>query len=276
MKKKIAVLLSGHIRTYEMFNQVLISLINNFDKHNYDDYSFYYFLHTWSTIDPNSDTPTSYEKLKDLFNFSGVFIDEYKTFPEIQLGWEKRPELYYHEKQAYNILSMHYSIQETNDLRKNFSIENNIEFDAVIRTRPDLIICEPIDFSKVDFSKYNFPDDAFGFADWFCIASPDLMDHYCSFLKDYDTIVPNVEHHGCFGIHKVDNHNLLLYHLLSIGHGFPINKIKELRLAVDEKHYEDELYISKQKHDIQIVDFEYYLLRPGGKRDTFHKKYRVE
>ena len=161
-KNKVAVLLSGHVRSYESLQQVVEGIEKNLIKIN-PEYDFKFFIYTWSKLDwlrdgtsVSSNTNTDRNKIYDIIKFEDILIGEF-TNPILINGSDR-------------IYGQYSSVYKCNELKKNFE-EKNYKFDICIRTRLDLKICEPIDLSSLDYSCYNITKDAFGFADWFCISS---------------------------------------------------------------------------------------------------------
>jgi hypothetical protein len=129
---KIALCLSGQTRnwitTYESIKKQII------EKYNVD-----VFIHTWdvkgqmvphhfvNNYDDNFDK-IDY-KFIDFYKPKKIQIDspEYNTFKQKTYGGR-----------FYNTLMMWYSIHKSNQLRKEYEIENNIKYDLIIRCRFDL------------------------------------------------------------------------------------------------------------------------------------------
>jgi hypothetical protein len=149
---------------------------------------------------------------------------------------------------AFGVCSSLYSIYKCNQLKKDFEIENNFEYDWVIRTRSDFGLSEPISLEGLDNSIIYAPNDnshSYGFNDQFAIGSSKNMDVYSKTFLDMEK---TIESHDS-GIKtanycdKPDN----------VGHE-----------QIIQKHLEN------NKIEFELINFKNYLFRDEDKRTRIH------
>jgi hypothetical protein len=102
---RIAICISGQLRNWDIMSLIYTSLSNIKSSVQYD-----FFLSTWNTH--------SYDLSKTSFDII------YNEFDELE--WD------FYAEQPFFLL------QEVHKLRNKFEIENSIEYDCVISTRPDM------------------------------------------------------------------------------------------------------------------------------------------
>jgi hypothetical protein len=260
--KKVAVLLSGHIRSYDVLLEVVNGLKSNLLKTN-ANYQFKFFIHTWDKLDwfrGNSNIHSNIHTDKNqIFNIIDV--------EDILIGSNPNPIVINGNDR---ISGQYLSVYRCNELKKKFE-EQNYKFDISIRTRLDLKICEPIDLSSLDYSCYNITNDHFGFADWFCISSTELMDYYSDTILSLEKLVEQVNDiQGFVPSIGPDPHTILQMHLKNKGHELKKSDLDDLDIhnSLYDKNLEVEKYINR-------IDFLYYLIRSDGRpNETFKKGYR--
>lgn len=269
--KNVAVLLSGHIRSYDALKEVIDSYEKNLVDSN-PDYNFKFFIHTWNFLDWYFDDyqgrrgfyikeETEEQKILKIINPEKLLITENKN--PILLNGEDR------------IYGQYKTVHECNNLKKEYENENpDHVFDISIRTRCDLKICDPLNLSLVDTSRYNITNDEFGFADWFCASSPKLIDYYCDLVLNLESLSKEILDHGCYGHHDVNQHTLLLLHLKRINHGLTFEDFVDLKLNLNHQEvYEQDA--RQIKSYINRIDFLYYIIRTDGREnETFKKGYK--
>jgi len=171
MPKKLAIYISGHLRTWsEHSKKNLLDLIGNNDAD--------LFIATYHSMDRSE----SYngpiiddEAIKLLFNgfsIKGITIDN--DNPTMDPSYKKEQNC---------LWKVWRKIQQCNTMRIEYSQTNGVYYDYAIRTRPDLLVLETIDFDSLPPLDKNiiisfggslgYPDDAFA------ICSPRVMNHYC-------------------------------------------------------------------------------------------------
>lgn len=139
-KYKIAICLSGELRTYKDCLENISKFFNRISHPDFD-IELDYFIHTWD----KNDYKPQYKKTKNISN-AVLDIDYIKSYINLvnykqetggkieMIGWK----------------SMFYSIQYCNLLKQNYEVENNFTYDMVIRTRFDI-------FFNFDFNFYIHP-----------------------------------------------------------------------------------------------------------------------
>lgn len=200
---KVALCLSGHLRTFQYtYKSLKDNIINQL---NCD-----VFIHTWDVIGaPTKKNPG------DIANNSKQTIDYlddiYRMldpkFMSIEDQKDKLDELIKQtnditvppQEQQYIMqhiglhVSMFYSINMSNNLRKEYEQDNNIKYDLVIRCRPDLFFRTKLDFDMFnDLNKIYVPDIATyaegGINDQVAIGTSTIIDQYCDIyhhISDY-------------------------------------------------------------------------------------------
>jgi hypothetical protein len=184
---KIAICLSGHLRKYEQaFPSLHLYLLQTYDCD--------IFLSTWDRMgyvsqyksDSRQDLTNQYVKdieriikPKKMVIENSAFIEELK-----HQGNEYAPHLRNEPKHVGHMASMFYKIYAANELRKSYELETGIEYDWVIRCRPDLLFHgnTTIPTDKVAKQIY-IPSQHFHhkwFGDQFAISLPNEMDLYSS------------------------------------------------------------------------------------------------
>lgn len=144
---KVALCISGHLRKFEKTYQ---SLNDCFIK----KYSPDIFIHTWDTLGylsnyrSDSTIENTYKKIdrinkifapKKIVIEPSSFIDVLKKEGDIYA-----PHLKNEPKHVGHMASMFYKIYACNELRKRFELENNIQYDWVVRSRSDLMFSQQI------------------------------------------------------------------------------------------------------------------------------------
>jgi hypothetical protein len=166
---KIALCFSGLIRP-ETFQKSYENVFNSIIKtHNPD-----IFVHSWL-----DDGLEAKELVLSTLKPKKFKIDEYS---------EKFRE-------GYNFNSMFKSIYESNELKKQYEIENDLKYDVVIRYRYDIMIENIVDFTCYDMTKLNikigYIDKLKVFNDIFAFSNSLNMDIFCDVYNNIDNILNN-------------------------------------------------------------------------------------
>ena len=157
-----------------------------------------FFVHTWVPqkegifrTDTPSDTfdgntldyileklkPKKY-KFEDQIIFEKVYQDS-KTWP-IKNFCIPNP--------SQNIQSFFYSVKKSNDLKKQYEVENNFVYDCVIRTRFDYLFTKQYNISEYDLEYLHIKDDCshsdYSINDHVAFSSSKMMNIY-SDMYDY-------------------------------------------------------------------------------------------
>jgi hypothetical protein len=83
--------------------------------------------------------------------------------------------------------NMAHTFNGVNDLREKYERENEIKYDLVIVTRPDIIFFEPLNLSKIfsDFSSDEINNAVF-YADIPMLSTPNYDINFCRFICGID------------------------------------------------------------------------------------------
>ena len=150
MSKKIAILFFGHLRTFKQTHPYTIK--NLIEKYDCD-----IFIHTWDKIDSATLSWDNKEEFKEDFNKE--VVDLVKTIYK-----PKKIKIEHQEKMEDKILTsldgqrqisfngikfMFYSLSQANELRKEYEKEQNVNYDIILCTRPDIAIYNFLDIEKI-------------------------------------------------------------------------------------------------------------------------------
>ena len=145
MKKKLAIQLFGHLRT---FNTTSKSLFDNVIIPNFDSgYDVDIFIHTWSKLDIytyhnfNANIKNKDISKEDILLISKLYNPKKITI-DIQQDGEGGLD----------------SIKRGCDLRESYEKENNIKYDYIIYTRPDILFLSPLKIDDYISSYLNNPE----------------------------------------------------------------------------------------------------------------------
>ena len=205
---RIAVQLSGHLRTFRDCSQ---QLIDNFLKY----YDTDIFIHTWDETehktqswypDDLKSTITKVDEnlinqIKSIYNPKALKIETQNLFNESGFFGT-------HDKIRISLEGMKYQLYSkfaVNKLRKNYAIENSIKYDYVVVIRPDLFPLVKIELEKYE-KEFKFykktsihfvhkpeilikTDKIFVYpllADTFFYSTPEVVDIISSIYKEFD------------------------------------------------------------------------------------------
>jgi uridine kinase len=165
---KIAVLISGYLRTIEHnFNK----LKNILEKH---DYSIYLHISNNDESDHYNNKKNDLNNILKIINPKKIIIEHEQEFTECKYINQKK---------------MWYKIHILNNLKKQDELINNFKYDIVMRIRPDLLILE----NNIDFEKYSFDDNLiYGnitnniFSDELNFGSSNSMNIYSDLFLNFD------------------------------------------------------------------------------------------
>jgi len=193
---KIALLLSGQLRQIERGYEFI-------HKNLIEGYDVDVFIHSWynpeeenkkfskwweSKLSPNSD-----QKAILLYNPKRYLIEPQKSFDNKSYD----ASMFEGSYRVNATLSMFYSIQECNRLKNIYCVENNVEYDIVVRCRFDFAI-----FNKINYENFNttdtiyFKDDcthepSVCMNDHFAFGPPNLMNIYCNTFNEIENLYYN-------------------------------------------------------------------------------------
>lgn len=246
---KIALCLSGQPRDVLVtFSKIKQSLIENNDVD--------VFVHTWfdpNNLSTNSVIPDRIEKrlesdaidqIINLYNPKSIVVEKPKVwnrnyhFPD--KCFIEGPSWALDVKEGMDVAktylsnmtnSMFYSIMMSNLLKEKFSIENNIEYDFVIRSRMDFSPYCIIDFNKISLQQDQIICHSTGLPyemphDWFSIGTNESMNVYCGVYNHINQLVKQSNHMDgwwCNELlikHHLKNNNIQCHHLdMLVYHG---------------------------------------------------------
>lgn len=215
--KRLAVQLFGHLRTFEHTAE---SFLKNVVEANIQDgYEVDVFIHTWNQV--NTNTITHYnqdgtqikesdvtneiaKRVQELYQPKKLLIEPQREHEEFLI--ETKYGGKYSIKGPFNVT---YSMMKSSEIRQEYEKAQNIEYDWVILTRPDVLFETPfrIDDFLSEHTKFNFklPENAFmylgceyargnkindpqfiGGCDVIMFAQPENMDIATGFHKNFD------------------------------------------------------------------------------------------
>ncbi len=267
-KYKIAVEVSGHLRTFEYCAPLLKKNL----LHHYD---CDVFIHTWDRLDhqqlswhgkpgsfgghrPDAVTADIKKKVEHLYQPKAIIYDSEESIKKID-GFLVKPNKKtgfggFSLQAAWNTL---YTEVEAHRLMKNYAKKNNIKYDFIIRTRPDIGILEDfiIDpylpfFDITGNSVVIFP---LGFAfenpkhqpskkfviplmpawDVFFLTNLPTMDKMMKVLDDFDllfkklpTLWPDPKILNNIGVWGIEN--ILIYYMQQLGIAYHVGKLHKV------------------------------------------------
>ena len=143
---RIAIQFFGHLRTYKKCFPAL-------RKHLLSKYDCDIFMHTWDTIDHNTQTwhknlsksaikKTNEKEIISLYHPKLLKIE--KQIPK-DLGTLTANN---NEISIFGIQSMFYSMKSANDLRQKYEEDKNVQYDFVVFIRPDILLLEAFEIEK--------------------------------------------------------------------------------------------------------------------------------
>ena len=188
---KIALCLSGHLRTFEQTQNSLSQFI--LKKYNPD-----IFIHTWDKLGFACnyksdrflhDTSNKLSQIERLYRPKKIIVESSKFIEQLKLeADEYAPHLKHAPKHVGHMASMFYKIYACNELRKIFELETGNFYDYIIRCRADLLfenilsLPEPIEKNIVLIP--GFISGAGWYTDQFAFGDSDSMDIYSSLYFD--------------------------------------------------------------------------------------------
>jgi len=190
---KVAICLSGHMRTFE----------NNFQSFKDNILSKYdcdVFIHTWDIMGSSFrftdnklhlvNTQKYLEKIELFYNPKKIVIEPFRLFDLTPLMKQRAV----HGRDAGGTISMYYKIEACNNLKKEYEKENNMTYDCVIRYRSDLHLDQPFPLTTgTDLSAIHVPmyGNFGGINDQLAFGNSALMDIYCSLYSNIENLLQN-------------------------------------------------------------------------------------
>jgi len=186
---KLAVCYRGHLRT-------LSKTFENQKQHLFKDNDVDFFCHTWNIYEEEIDF------LKEVVKPKRFLVVDVKLFEKnpyntmtvsdscMETNFEKDKFLNdgYLQGRPYNVLSMLYSLNKVNSLRKEYCQRENIKYDAVIICRPDIYFYGDFNYNEIDINKVNISwfesigehlNNQVSIIDHIGFSSEENMNYYC-------------------------------------------------------------------------------------------------
>ena len=183
---KVAILLSGHIRTWESCKSNFLIHFNKFG--DVPDV----FIHTYRQKvnsyngDDGKQTDLNDDEVKDLFkelNVKKIVIEN----DNVHMDEFMKNYSIYSNGILLPVYGQGMKLMLCNKLRKEYEQENNFKYDVIVRTRFDILINSELDYSlalKNPSTIYNCYGGTYGFPnDMFAFGARDVMDIYCDRLQ---------------------------------------------------------------------------------------------
>lgn len=145
-----------------------------------DKYDIDVFIHTW--YDENQEKIVAcggeYEVNKEVINQINELYKPTKILVEKQKTDLKVITHNYPGPPIFSQLSMFYSMMKSNDLKKEYEIENNFKYDVVIRSRFDSGLLKDLDMSIIEENSVVGIDaiDSHILCDWLFYGNSETMD----------------------------------------------------------------------------------------------------
>jgi hypothetical protein len=196
---KIALCLSGFMRN---FTTTYANLREHLLRHHDVDV----FIHTWDIQDAN--TPHLHivqDKTAGLYQAKHMVVEPFATFTINPIVASKNFDK---ARNPNNVISMQTKIKACNDLCAQYAKNNNIQYDCVIRLRPDVNLKSTFIIDKAKLNQINVPQcgDFGGLNDQIAYSNPANMSIYANLINSMESYL---EHDQVF-LHP----ELLLQHHL--------------------------------------------------------------
>ena len=198
--KKVALLLPGHLRSYK---DCIQSLSDNILK----KYDTDVFINTWDKEHNTSSFKRSQsqlikEDIVDTYKFYGaknVFFNiENYSDNELELNENLRDKLmnpkwystkYYVPASSKQFICQSYKIYTCNKMKKEIENKYNFKYDLVIRSRPDIIVNDLINYNNNNLTLLKSNNyDMLHYEDHFYFGSSESMDRYVNMYEDLEEI----------------------------------------------------------------------------------------
>lgn len=195
---RVAVCISGEIRTLDvdMFKSIFKNVDFFIHTNEYDDRisilnpkSFLvedidFNIHPYFMINNKSNYNDIKNSPKRVHNI--LTLDEFKNINDNKFEIEN-PGLW--SSKPFNVLSMYYSVMQSNLLKKNYEQINGFVYDVVIRIRPDMVFPNGFVYDNYDFGILNVFNTPLSIRkvyvnDHFAISNSKTMDIY-SLIYNY-------------------------------------------------------------------------------------------
>jgi hypothetical protein len=237
---KLAICYRGHLRT-------LSKTFENQKQHLFQDNEVDFFCHTWNIYDEEINFIKNVVKPKRLLvedvklfernPYNTITVSD--SFLETNFDKDKLLSDGYLQGRPYNVLSMLYSLNKVNSLRKEYVQSKGVEYDAVIVLRPDIYFYNDINYNNIDINKINISwfesigdhlNNQISIIDHMAFSSEKNINHYCDcflyvpayYFNQKIPIIPEV---------------MLGWHIKS--NSFQINMIDTVHSVIRTDNYEN-------------------------------------
>jgi len=154
---KLAVCYRGHLRT-------LSKTFENQKQYLFQDHDVDFFCHTWNAY------PEEIEFLKEVVKPKRFLVEDTKYLERnpyssmrIHNNFDLSPNLNksrkigdgYLQSIPYNVLSLLYSLNQVNSLRKEYCQFNDVSYDGILVIRPDIYFYDKFKYHESDIDKIN-------------------------------------------------------------------------------------------------------------------------
>lgn len=190
---KVCLLLSGQLRNAkEMFP--------HFKKNLLDIYDVDVYISTWQSeyIQEVIDlyNPVSIDIEKYEAGFEDKWIEETKNGNSFEVKWiEEVKNTSQRIEKSSNLkscLSMWYKTMRVNRIKNDYQKLMGIQYDVVIKTRPDIRFDEPVNISKIIPNTLYIPlgwDWFNGINDLMAWGDTDVMNSYCNLFYEFNNLI---------------------------------------------------------------------------------------
>lgn len=193
---KVAICLSGHFRNFEhthasLMNSVIRPLQADVFIHTWNKLGYHNNFHPDAQNLIKTDISSKIDMITNLYQPKKITIETIDTINRlIEESKIYAPHLVNEPKSPGHMASMHYKIMKCNELRKEYEKEKQINYDCVIRCRPDMQFHSGIQLNNIiNLDKINIPviNSFGGLNDQFAYSSGINMDVYCSLYHSIPT-----------------------------------------------------------------------------------------
>lgn len=175
---KVAVCISGQTRSFgSCFDQIIEKLV---DPNDAD-----IFVHMWNS----NNTQEIVDKLSKTGRTKGILVENQIMFNERDYRDRKSGPTV-----PFNVLSQFYGVWRAIDLKKQHEQASMAKYDAVIRTRTDLLPLAELKACNFDLSVLNVPDNNQKWSahnqieDHFALSNSEIMNWYGDYFLNIDSI----------------------------------------------------------------------------------------
>jgi hypothetical protein len=233
---KLAICYRGHLRT-------LSKTFDNQKEYLFQDHEVDFFCHTWNAY------PDEINFLKNIVRPKRLLIESPKKFEvnpysaiifdnNLNFNFSKERKITngYLQSIPYNVLSMLYSLNKVNSLRKEYCISESIKYDIVIIVRPDICFYDKFNYDQINLNKINIS--------WF----ENIGDHLNAEHSIIDHIAVSTEE-------KIDQYSDCFLHIPSYFFNFKVPFVQETLLGWHTKQVSSiEINMVDTRHSVVRIE----------------------